>query len=68
MNMSDDKDSDERDKISNNDEEKMTDVIEVLKPENWVCRKIWTMLRKIRWKKSDEYEWWEGIWWNISDN
>ena len=31
MDMSDDMDSDERDKTSKNDEEKVTDVIEVLK-------------------------------------
>ena len=40
MGMSDDKKSDEREQISKNDEEKVTEDIEVLKLGNWVCRKI----------------------------
>ena len=38
--MRDDKDSDERDQIIKNDEETVTDVIEVLKLGNRVRRKI----------------------------
>ena len=40
MDVSDDKDSDERYQISKNDEEIVADVIEVLKLGNWISRKI----------------------------
>ena len=45
MDMSDDKDSYERYQISKNDEEKVTDVIEVLKLGRLSSQKIQTMLR-----------------------
>ena len=38
--MIDNKESDERDHINKNDEEKVTDGIEVLKLGNWVQRNI----------------------------
>ena len=44
--MCDDKDSDEWYHISKNDEEKVTNDIEVLKLVNWVQRKMMTIFRK----------------------
>ena len=46
MDMSDERDSDERYQIDKNDEERLTNDIEVLKLGNWVRRKIWTVLRR----------------------
>ena len=45
MNMSDDKDSDERDQMSKNYEIKLSDIIEHLKPGKLSSHKIYTMLR-----------------------
>ena len=45
MDMSDGKDSDERDEIYKNYEEILTNNIEVLKMEIWVRKKIQTILR-----------------------
>ena len=69
--MSDYKESDEIDQISKNDEENLTEDIEVLELENWVCKKIKTILKnnsmkEIRWiwvikRESDE-------WYQISKN
>ena len=63
--MSDYKESDEIDQISKNDEENLTEDIEVLELENWVCKKIKTILKnnsmkEIRWiwvikRESDEW-------------
>ena len=46
MDMSDDKDSDERYKIIRNDEETFSDGIEVFKLEIEFAKNIYTMLRK----------------------
>ena len=40
MDMCGDKNFDEKYQIDKNDEERVTNDIEVLKPGNWVCRKI----------------------------
>ena len=45
MDMCGDKNFDEKYQIDKNDEERVTNDIEVLKPGNWVCRKIQTIMR-----------------------
>ena len=45
MDMGDDNKSDERAQISKNDEEKLTEDIEVLKMGKLVCKKMETILR-----------------------
>ena len=54
MNMSDDKESDERYHISKNYEERVTDDVEVLKQGNLFQRKMMTILRNNMLK---EIEW-----------
>ena len=46
MDMRDDKDSDERDQINKNDEEIVTDDIEVLKLGNWSSRENYDDIEK----------------------
>ena len=65
--MSDDKKSDERDQISTNDEEKVTEYIEVVKLQKLSSQKKKTILRNNLMKKSDGYELWQEIWWKRSD-
>ena len=67
MDTSDDKEYDEIDQISKNDEERVTDDMEVFKLGNWVQRKWWQYWEIIWWKKYDGYDWWQGIWWKTSD-
>ena len=56
--MSDDKDSDERDHIDKNDEEIVTNDIEVLKLEKKIAEKYRQYWEIIWWNKLDGYEWW----------
>ena len=67
MDISDEKDSDERDQKSKNDEERLTEYIKVYKLGTWVQIKIMITLRNNQMKETGWYEWWKGLWWNKSD-
>ena len=67
INMIDDKESDEIDQTSKNDEETMTEDIEVLKLRKLTSQKKKLSWERIWWNKSDGYEWWQEIWWKRSD-
>ena len=58
----DDKESDERDQISKNDEEKIIEDIKIMKLQNLSSKKKYISWGKIWQNKFKGYEWKHGLW------
>ena len=66
--LSGEKESDERDQISKNDEEKIIEDIKILKLQNLRSqRKMYISWERIWWNNSEGYSWQQGLWWKRLD-